>query len=42
MNLEINIFTRKGFEQKKCVREETAHLATLKSQVRDRRALKQK
>jgi hypothetical protein len=29
MNLEINIFTWKGFEQ--CVREETAHLSTLKS-----------
>ncbi len=29
MNLEINIFTSKGFEQ--CVRYETAHLATLKS-----------
>jgi hypothetical protein len=29
MNDEINIFTWKGFEQ--CVREETAHLATLKS-----------
>ncbi len=29
MNLEINIFTWKGFEQ--CVREETAHEATLKS-----------
>jgi hypothetical protein len=28
MNLEINIFTWKGFEQ--CVREETAYLATLK------------
>jgi hypothetical protein len=27
MDLEINIFTLKGFEQ--CVREETAHLATL-------------
>ncbi len=29
MNIEINLFTRKGFEE--CVREETAHLATLKS-----------
>jgi hypothetical protein len=35
MNIEMNIFnehiysTRKGFEE--CVREETAHLATLKS-----------
>ncbi len=31
MNLEINIFTWKGYEQ--CVREETAHLATLKSNL---------
>ncbi len=30
-NLKINIFTWKGFEQ--CVREETAHLTTLKSKV---------
>jgi hypothetical protein len=31
MDIEINIFkgTRKGIEE--CVREETAHLATLKS-----------
>jgi hypothetical protein len=29
MNLEINIFTLKGFEQ--CVREKIAHLATRKS-----------
>jgi hypothetical protein len=28
-NLEINIFTSKRFQQ--CIREETAHLATLKS-----------
>jgi hypothetical protein len=31
MNLEINIFTLKEFEQ--CVREETVYLATLKSKV---------
>jgi hypothetical protein len=29
MNLEINLFTWKGFEQ--CIREETTHLAALKS-----------
>jgi hypothetical protein len=29
MNIEINIFTQKGFEE--FVREETAHLATLNS-----------
>jgi hypothetical protein len=31
MNLEINIFTWKGFEQ--YVREETTHLATLKPEI---------
>jgi hypothetical protein len=32
MNIEINIYsTRKIFEE--CVREETAHLATLKSKT---------
>ncbi len=40
MDLEINIFTCKGFEQ--CVREETAHLEALKSKsIQDDNLLKE-